>query len=393
MLVLTTAVIFCCLIISYCITKSIFHPAVLVNGLWGVLLALYLFCDHPLWNLSDKFCSAVLIWVLPFSIISLLLSQCNLSIGKVKSTYAITDIIRYNNIFPYVFVYSVVLIFAIIYYSGGLSFAAIRSFMVEEQFPPLLTILLYLNTFLSVYVIYGILNVERIGYPRVVLITLMLLILSIVKSNKTSFLALFISIIYILYRKRKLKVSYVILLVLVLFALLYVVTINRADYDFEADSALETFLYIYLLSPLTAFDLLLNGGVSLDVGTYGSGTLAFVYKIINTFGGDCEIAELGTWVNVPLPTNVFTVMRGYYLNNGFFGIFAGSIVLGVIWGLLYRLQNKGYIEYVVFYATMISSLLFQSFGDYFFYSFSMTIQYYIFSLLVVRGLRLRRFVI
>ena len=88
-----------------------------------------------------------------------------------------------------------------------------------------------------------------------------------------------------------------------------------------------------------------------------------------------------------MPTNVFTVMRGFYLDGGYWGIFFMACVLGSIWGILYQLQHKGHKVYIVFYATMISSLFFQSFGDYFFYAFSMTIQYYLFSVILTRGIK------
>ena len=137
---------------------------------------------------------------------------------------------------------------------------------------------------------------------------------------------------------------------------------------------------------MTAFDLLLNGDIVLDPGVWGSGTLAFLYKLINFFGGTLEISQLGTWVNVPLPTNVFTTMRGFYLDGGFLGIFIMSCVLGIIWGGLYAFQLARNKIFLLFYAMMLGSLFFQSFGDYFFYSFSMTLQYYVFSVIMARGL-------
>ena len=123
----------------------------------------------------------------------------------------------------------------------------------------------------------------------------------------------------------------------------------------------------------------------LDGGTPGSGTLTFFYKVLNVFGADLKISELGGWVYVPLQTNVFTTMRGFYLDGGYMGIAIMGTILGTIWGFLYALQAIGHKVYVLFYALMISSLFFQSFGDYFFYTFSVTLQYYISSIIMSRG--------
>lgn len=259
--------------------------------------------------------------------------------------------------------------------------------MVGNKFPTILSVLFYLNTFMTVYAFYGLLNIDTLDKKKVLGVIALLLLISVFKSNKTSFLVIFIGILYILKRKKRLKLTSLIYAITILIILLSLVTYNRGDYDFDSDAGLENFMYIYLLSPLTAFDLLLNNEISLNAGAIGSGTFAFLFKIINAFGTNLEIADLGEWVYVPLPTNVFTVMRGFYLDGGYWGIFFMACVLGSIWGILYQLQHKGHKVYIVFYATMISSLFFQSFGDYFFYAFSMTIQYYLFSVILTRGIK------
>lgn len=168
---------------------------------------------------------------------------------------------------------------------------------------------------------------------------------------------------------------------------LVMLTLNRADYDFESDSGLINFLYIYLLSPLTAFDALINNEVFLEPGAPWSNTLSFFYKIFNVFGANLEMGELGSYIYVPLPTNVFTTMRGFYLDGGMFGIFIMSIILGLYLGNIYSYQKRNHVVYILFYAAIYTGLFFQHFGDYFFYSLSMIIQYYIFSHIIVRGFK------
>lgn len=386
MLETVSAIIILVFVISLCLTKDILHPSVIVSGVWMVLLNLYIYCNHPLWNLSEYFCKAILFWVLPFSFTSCLFSIKALKLSR-SSIDTPVNVRMYNKLYPYVFLYVCLFVFLLVYYAGGFSFTNIRLFMVGNLFPTILSVLFYLNTFMTVYAFYGLLNIDTLDKKKVLGVIALLLLISVFKSNKTSFLVIFIGILYILKRKKRLKLTSLIYAITILIILLSLVTYNRGDYDFDSDAGLENFMYIYLLSPLTAFDLLLNNEISLNAGAIGSGTFAFLFKIINAFGTNLEIADLGEWVYVPLPTNVFTVMRGFYLDGGYWGIFFMACVLGSIWGILYQLQHKGHKVYIVFYATMISSLFFQSFGDYFFYAFSMTIQYYLFSVILTRGIK------
>ena len=371
-------------VIFYLLTKDIFHPSVIVSGLWATLLSLYIFTKHPLWDLSDNFSLAISLWVFPFTIMSYICSRVPIRILHSSRMYNV-NVIFFNRLFPFVIVYNLLFLFLIIFYAGGLNFYSIRQLLLQPSYPFLLDVLFYLNTFFSAYVLYGLINIENFAKKKIVLLLLLLLVVSLFKSNKTSFLSFFVSVLFILKLKNKLKVLPVIFIIISLMTLLTLVSLNRADYDFKSDGGLLNFLYIYILSPLTAFDLLLNGEYVLDGGTPGSGTLTFFYKVLNVFGADLKISELGGWVYVPLQTNVFTTMRGFYLDGGYMGIAIMGTILGTIWGFLYALQAIGHKVYVLFYALMISSLFFQSFGDYFFYTFSVTLQYYISSIIMSRG--------
>ena len=268
-----------------------------------------------------------------------------------------------------------------------MNFQAIRLLLVEKELPVIINLLYYINTFLSVYVLYGLLNIEYFEKRKIYIILAFLLLVAIFKSNKTSFLALFISFLYILKVKRKFRIKYLFFSILLLVTLLIIVSLNRADYNFESDDGILNFLYIYLLSPLTAFDALLNGEVKLNHGAWGSGVLAFFYKVLNVFSADLKLSELGTYVWVPLPTNVFTTMCGCYLDGGYFGIFLVASILGGIYGCLYAFQKRGNTVYILYYALMVSSLFFQSFGDYFFYTFSVTLQYFVFAIILSCGVK------
>ena len=379
-------VVFC---ISLFISKDLFHPASIVSGLWMTLIGLYLYADHPLWNLSDKFSLCLLLWVIPFCLSSLF--SCFNPVKPAVSTIAIPfSQARFSFLYKLNIIYLIIFSLYVISMCG-FSFTAYRSLMVSESLPPLLTLLLYANTFFSVFLFYAIFHYRHISKTKLLILLIGAFLIILFKSNKTSILALFVSVLYILKVNKKLSIKLLFVLVSILSTFLVVLTLNRADYDFESEKGLINFIYIYLLSPLTAFDALINNQYTLNPGAPWSNTLSFIYKILNVLGANINLGELGSYIYVPLPTNVFTTMRGFYLDGGLLGIFIVSIILGLFLGNIYSYQRKKHIVHILFYAAIYTGLFFQHFGDYFFYSLSMIIQYYMFSHIIVRGVRVYNF--
>lgn len=367
--------------------KDIFHPSAIVSGMWAFLLLLYKVCDHPLWNLSDKFFLALNLWVIPFVFCCLIVSKQKWHFECSKKCRPF-NLKRYNHYFPVALIYSIVFVLAFALYGGSFSIVDTKSVISKENIPLTITLLLYLNTLMTVYVFYGVLNHEKVGMTKVWIIFLFLLFMSVFKGNKTSFLSVFIGLFFILKNKGQLRVKYIWGGVTALTVLLIWISVGRSDYNWEKDSAVMDFLYIYFLSPLPSFDMILHHEWNLNPGSPMSATFSFFYKIFNVFGANYEIAELGDWVSVPLPNNVFTTLRPFYIDGGFVWITVMACVLGTIGGILYTLQKQGNVVFTVFYATMVSSLFFQSFDDYFFRDLSIVIQYYFFSVFMVRGFKM-----
>ena len=372
----------------YFYTKSFFHPSVIICSVWGGLLLAYSFFDHPLYDLSNRFFYVLWLWILPFCLCSLAFSRRVIKIScKIKSNDFNAEV--FKKLYPYVIGFSLCFIFLFIFYSRG-EIAAIRELLLEEELPPLLKLGFYLSSFFSIYTFYAILNYKYLSKKKIVLLLVLILIISLLKSNKTSFIALFCGILYCLYKNGKLRIKYLLISILVLLGLVSLVSIGRADYNFESDSGVLNFVYIYTLSPLTAFDSLINNEITISEGTIGSSTFTFLYKILAIFGIPLKFSDLGTWVYVPLPTNVFTTLRGFYMDFGCWGVTLISAFLGSIWGVLYKFQEKNYGIFVMFYASMVFSLFIQFFGDYFFYTMSVTIQYLFFSFLLQSKFKVKK---
>ena len=360
------------------IKKDIFHPSFIVCGLWGTLLLIYWVADHPLWDLSNRFFLCAIVWVVPFAIISNIFSYRPVTVQLKGShpnyTYPV-NIDFFNKLFPIAIAVNIATILVSIGAAGGFSFSQIRQLYISNSIPPILGLLLYACNFVYVFNIYALLHLKKLDKKKAALLTLSVLVVFIFKSNKTSFLLYFITLLYVFHKNKVLNFYRLILFTLIFAGLIVLVTINRLDFDFSTSEAILNFIYIYLISPLTAFDTLINGGVTLDPGSPGSGFLAFLYNVINAFGGSLQISQLGTFIDVPLPTNVFTIMRGPYLDAGIVGIFLMSVIQGAFYGLCYAEQKINKKFYPLFYALMVSTLFMQSFGDYLLYSFYLNIFY------------------
>lgn len=380
------------LIISYKITKDVFHPAVIVSGLWGTLVNMYIYTDHPLYPLSDRFCLALFLWVSPFVLITILLSFFT----KVKtdnSTYYSFREELFLKLYPFSIFASIIFILSFLYYYG-VNFIDIRNFLVEDAGtqPLFLKIQFYLNTFVIVYTFYALLNNNPKSKKKVLFLVIIVMLVSVFKSNKTSFLTLFVGFLFIYkFRNGKLPLKYLTIASISLVAVLAFLTVNRGDLDASAQSdSVFNFLYIYLLSPLTAFDLLLNSNAIIETGDTGTASFPFLFTFLNKLGGHFEMTELGTWVQVPLPTNVFTAMRGCYLDGGMNGIFMMSCVQGLVWGSIYSVQKSGNLTYKLFYASIAGFLFFQSFGDYLLNSFSVVLQCLFFSIILTKKIKFKQ---
>ncbi len=131
----------------------------------------------------------------------------------------------------------------------------------------------------------------------------------------------------------------------------------------EQDSmSIADILGIYIYSPLVALGLLENTIHTIHFGEY---TFRIFYAVSYYFGFS-ELPPQETildYVNVPFPTNVYTVMQPFYSDFGLLGVFLGAIFYGVFWGVLFKfVERKGY-HYLMIYSLLVISLVTSFFGE------------------------------
>lgn len=376
--------------VCYIRKRDFFHPAVIVSAIWALVLNLFLYTANDLYPLSAKTQYIIVGWVFFFTLFA---SVCSNADIKISDRFK-----RYNPdpkflvaLYPYICVLNVLFVFLILKIVGNsLSLEALvdtREGLLEDDFPIYLKLLFYFNSFSIVYLLVVSLFPCILTKRQYLLLLCIMLISTIVKTNKTAIIGLACGFIYIYKIRGKLTFFNFIMGVLTIVGILFLSISLRGDVSDSFD--LLNYLNIYTLSPLAAMDMVVNQEYAVETGAWGSSTFVVVYKILNAFGCNFEIASRGEWVNVPVPTNVFTVLRGFYLDFGITGVLVFASLLGSFWGVIYRFAIRGFSIFVVFYALMLHSLVLQFFADYFFITFSMTLQCFVFSILFFVPIRFR----
>lgn len=386
LLICAILTIFFALILKY-LTRSFFHPSVIVGLVWGITLLLYLVVEHPLWRLSPEFLNVFTFWVIPFMVVSYTVSYHPNHIAYSTNNLSYNSKL-FNILFPYVVILSILLIVLLIHYSGGVG-ENLRTFMLEKnKYPLIVRILIAINTFTIIYSLYALLHYDKVGKKRVILLITLLILISFLKSAKGAIFRIFIGIVYILYRRQSINKSKLILSTIILVILLILVTVFRNDSTAQQDDAFIKYLYIYILSPITALDLLINQEVNPIIGTNGSASFPFLFTVLNIFGLDYTFTGNPGWVTVPVFTNAYTAIWGFYADFNWVGVFIFSIIMGWVWGIVYRLQQAGNQIALLFYSATCFSLIFQAFGDFFVEAFSMDIQMLIYCIILSNGIKI-----
>lgn len=365
-------------------TRDVLHPAVIITLGWGLIIYLYNYVDHGLFDISDKTMQLVLLWIYCFSFSSLLTSRMNFRLSlKLNYTDVSVDILNKLYIF---FSLSNLALVVFIILTFGFSPIDIRLGLLNS-IPFHINVLFYINTFSYVYLSYILIKKNSLSKNKIVLFLFIMIITSFIKMNKTAFFSLFFLLIYILRIKNKLKIKTIIILCIALLLLVTLLVGIRGDADTISDFSVLKYLYIYILSPLTAFDFIVQGKVSVSnpVGGY---TFVFFNRVLSFIPNiSLNTKIFGPWVNVPLPTNVYTALAPFYLDFGEQGIIIFASLQGFFWGCMYNLQKRKKIIFQVFYGVLLYSLILQFFSDYFFYTFSVLIQIFIVSSLFVVKLK------
>lgn len=299
--------------------KSFINPITMTILLWLSLLTLYATIDHGLYALSNRFYMALLLWVTSFSIpyffIYLLpVNDCpHLRHEPMRFLYRKEFVI----LFSIVIIISLILTIKEAYeFDSSNIFRAIRTISLDrsngELEKPGQFALFFHRIAEFGYVLFFVYLFKNIKFKYLRLFQILVLFHVLMRANKFMITKVVIGIIIILAYKGKLKRSTLLSVIGGLFLLFILIQIFRGASGSEFD--LLDFLYIYILSPLPAFDsYILNSNSTNLFSTVSFGEHTFA-NLLGDSSVNPDYFENENFVFVPLPTNVFTVMSSYFID-------------------------------------------------------------------------------
>jgi oligosaccharide repeat unit polymerase len=121
------------------------------------------------------------------------------------------------------------------------------------------------------------------------------------------------------------------------------------------------YFFLYVIGGIPALDTIIESGNNIAPHH----TFQFFTELSNNLlGTHFEIPPaIDIFVNVPFPTNVYTVYKFFYQDFGFGGTLAAVSIIGFIHGIIYKSAKLGSKYGVYFYAISIYPLLMSFFDD------------------------------
>src|SRR5690606_22764716 len=363
------------LVQNYFLEKSfIFSPWMITLSVWSFILITFIFYGETLDTVNDTFLISVFLWVGGFFISSKLTylfiqGNTNLSFNantKIVNLFYIISLI--TSPFYLYFIYQ-----QIATKGTGSLFFDIRS--TAGDLSEELGVLIYVRSLNRVLFLYELAKFESKRKLRLWYIVMLNVVFALAIMEKGALIFLILSSLFILYYKKKITQKTIVTTFLTIIGLSFLFnTLRWAEgsegYDFMV------FFSMYVLAPSLAFQTLDITSVAAD---FGANTFPFFYAISNAiFGTNFNVEpKLQEFVNVPVPTNVYTIMQPFYEDFGYLGVFIFAIITGFITTYIFKKINSGHPFFISFYAFLVVILFLQFFQEELFVSLSITLQYLI----------------
>lgn len=130
----------------------------------------------------------------------------------------------------------------------------------------------------------------------------------------------------------------------------------------EDNATVSSVLGVYIYSPLLALSKLSELDSSGDSGIY---TFRFIFAILYKLGLSSTepVKTIMEYVNVPVPTNVFTVMQPFFQDYSLYGVAFGAMFYGVIYASVYICARQDSPVAMLIYAVLAVGLFTSFFAE------------------------------
>ena len=378
---MTTLLIVCTILFIFSLLFSRrrwYAPSVLASGIWLVSLLAYSWIDHGLHPLTNETCSIITYWLALFCIPSWCLQSVYIKpiFKDIRTSVTARDIYYYLSLCTLpLMIFSVLLVVA---RSGGNPFSALRDANVSEDNGIRTTGFFVIFWMVSYIMELQVVSKENLG--RVILLFFINLFYAFISMGKMNFMILFLASAIILTRHKILKIWHLVIGgVLLMFLFVGIQTI-RGSYTTP-----KKFAALYLTSSLGNLNTNLKPE---SAEHWGENTFRLFYAFKSAIDGgrtkpidpvlEFERVEVGEFV---FGSNTYTTLYPFYKDFGKTGIMVFAIILGLMFGYLFKTSEDNSDFALVLYAILAGTIVMQFIGDTFFTVLSQNIQYLLAALL------------
>jgi len=366
-----------------------FSPWSITVLIWTLVLGLYYLLGTKLYPITQQFYACFVIWLLifcPTAFITYSLTGRPGTAPRIIPKSGWRGIDFNKSIFTFFFTLSLVITPLYIYqvvqivmmFSTENLMNNVRMLALYGDGPGLLGYSNVINQALFVVALWA---YPRVPLWQVVILAFACLLNSLAIMEKGTMFFVFVCIIFILFEKKAIKIRTIVVAGILLVGVFYIFNLARAeeDSDYQRNETLLDFLAMYALSPPVAFCQLKT-----DVTPqFGTNTFETVYLFLERFGvKDIIVKEkLQEFVQVPVPSNVYTIFQPFFIDFGNRGIAFFALLYGVVSGWLYRLFRNGNNVGTCLYTFMTNVLILQFYQENILLSMVFVIQFTFFTTL------------
>ena len=355
---------------------GVFSPWSITMLVWGGMAVLFLLSGDILDPLTEQFYFSIALWV-PIMVVT---SFVTFNLLEHKTRPMPTEGIEINSgIFYFLFVIAVVLSPMYLYRVWQI----ISTFDTKDlmQNARLLAVFGDGYGFLNYasVIAQSLLLVSLWRYPRMPkwqLITIIFccVINSVAIMEKGSLFLVILCGMYVMFEKGVVKKRSIVLVGVLVVVGFYFFNLLRAgeESDYAQDESLIDFIGMYVMSPPVAYCTTMRDVVN----QFGTNTFEVIYMHLSRMGiGNYEVHEkLQEFVNVPIPTNVYTIMQPFFRDFGYMGVAFFAWIYGLVSGILYRFSCNGNTLCICLYTYMVEILALQFFQENIFLSLAFVAQ-------------------
>lgn len=363
-----------------------FSPWMLTSVVWLGIFVMFQFLGDNLFPLQNRLYNCVSIWIPVLTVSSLVVYYAfpdssgrsdNRKIELSENIYMVLFVI--SMVCSPLYLYQVIKVVLMFDTQNLLNNIRILSSYGEKD--ALVSLLKYVNTINQTLFV-----VELWRYPngnkwRFAAIIAANLFCAFAIMSKTPIFILFISTLYVLYEKKKVKLSTIFFWGIIIIGLFFEINELRKPEDERGEKTFLDFFSIYVLSPSVAFEW----AQEKLTDQFGSFSFAFFYAFASKLGlGTFYVQkQLQDFVFVPMPTNVYTVFQPYFEDFGYKGVAFFASLWGVLTGFVYRMCRNGHPFSRCMYAYFVFALVMQFYQESLFVNLSVVLQYAIFFFLIL----------